>query len=104
MFLITFGDDWTLGTGAWYKPAMPKIVYENTEVNYDDSWRILVRDYFGCKESHINFAASNSSNQKQFALAKSYFNSKRFLTFGRSSFEVSTFGIIAPLNLPTSLS
>ena len=79
MFLITFGDDWTLGTGAWYKPAMPRIVYDNTEVNYDDSWRILVRDYFGCQESHINFAASNSSNQKQFALAKSYFNSKRFV-------------------------
>ena len=78
MFLITFGDDWTLGTGAWYKPAMPRIVYDNTEVNYDDSWRILVRDHFGCQDSHINFAASNSSNQKQFALAKSYFNSKRF--------------------------
>ena len=80
MFLITFGDDWTLGTGAWYKPAMPRIVYDNTEINYDDSWRIIVRDYFGCQNRSINFAAPNSSNQKQFALAKSYFNSKRFAT------------------------
>ena len=79
MFLITFGDDWTLGTGAWYKTAMPKIVYENTEINYDDSWRILVRDHFGCQERHINFAESKSSNQKQFALAKKYFNSKQFV-------------------------
>ncbi len=79
MFLITFGDDWTLGTGAWYKPAMPKIVYDNTEPNYEDSWRILVRDYFGCQDCHINFAKSKSSNQRQFALAKDYFNSKIFL-------------------------
>tara|TARA_B100001996_G_scaffold214378_1_gene164713 strand:- start:185 stop:937 length:753 start_codon:yes stop_codon:yes gene_type:complete len=78
MFLITFGDDWTLGSGVWYKPGMPKIVYENKEPHYDDSWRIIVRDYLGCQDNHINFATSQSSNQRQFALAKDYFNSKKF--------------------------
>ena len=78
MYLITFGDDWTLGTGSWYKPGMPKIVYDNTDVNYDSSWRIMLRDYYGCQDRHRNFASYKSSNQKQFALAKNFFISKKF--------------------------
>ena len=78
MFLITFGDDWTLGTGAWYKPGMPKVVYDNTDVDYESSWRMMLRDYYGCQDRYKNFASSKSSNQKQFALAKQYFASKDY--------------------------
>jgi|TARA_B100001996_G_scaffold214402_1_gene164734 hypothetical protein len=80
MYLITFGDDWTLGTGAWYKPGMPKVVYDNTDVDYESSWRMMLLDYYGygCQDRYKNFASSKSSNQKQFALAKQYFSSKDY--------------------------
>ncbi|MBP01066.1 MAG: hypothetical protein CMG34_07620 [Candidatus Marinimicrobia bacterium] len=76
--LITFGDGWTLGDGSFYKTGMPQLVYnklkESTE--YKDSWRNIVAD--SLKVKNINFASTNSSNQKQFSLAKNFFISKKF--------------------------
>ena len=76
--LITFGDGWTLGDGSFYKVGMPELVYDKLKESeeYKNSWRHIVADHL--KVKNINFAVSKSSNQKQFALAKNFFISKKF--------------------------
>ena len=80
--LITFGCSWAYGVGVNYD----KSIHLNSEIWQVDAWDssicnqlsflgILSKRY---NFDNINFSQGGSSNQKQFRLAKTFFNSKKF--------------------------
>ena len=80
--LITFGCSWTYGVGVNYDKSMR---------NNPDMWKVDAWDDSICNQlsfrgilsqrynfDNINLSRGGSSNQRQFRLAKTFFNSKKF--------------------------
>ena len=80
--LITFGCSWTFGVGVNYDKSMR---YHSEKWNVDAwdesicnqlSFRGILSQRYNF--DNINFSQGGSSNQRQFRLAKTFFNSKKF--------------------------
>jgi hypothetical protein len=77
--LITFGCSWTFGVGAGYIPGMDESTYKKIAWNDYIANRYTFRGLLSKKYDLINknFASPGSSNQKQFRLAKLFFNTTK---------------------------
>jgi hypothetical protein len=78
--LITFGCSWTFGVSVGYTSGMSdaelRKIWTNRDLADKYSFRgILTKKY---DFTNINFSLPGSSNQKQFRIAKAFFNSNQF--------------------------
>jgi hypothetical protein len=80
--LITFGCSWVYGVGVNYDKSMQF----NPEIWQVDAWNSSICNQLSFRGilskrynfDNINFSQGASSNQRQFRLAKTFFNSKKF--------------------------
>ena len=80
--LITFGCSWVYGVGVNYDKSMQF----NPEIWQIDAWNSSICNQLSFRGilskrynfDNINFSQGASSNQRQFRLAKTFFNSKKF--------------------------
>ena len=90
ILLITFGCSWTYGKGLGYEEGMSRNNFELIHNDHDlaetYSFRKLLCNKYNA--ININFSASQSSNQKQFRLAKEFFISKKFRSLKKIFDEV----------------
>ena len=79
--LITFGCSWTFGMSINYLPGMSKDELQKTNENVTDTAnKLSFRGLLSAKYNFTNknFASGASSNQRQFRLAKNFFQSSDF--------------------------
>jgi hypothetical protein len=90
--LITFGCSWTYGVGVNYDKSMQcnpetwKIDAWDESICNQLSFRGILSQRYGFK--NINFSEGGSSNQRQFRLAKTFFNSKEFQYLQNNGTEI----------------
>ena len=90
--LITFGCSWTFGVGVGYD----KSIHRRRELFETSAWdeelcnQLSFRGILSQRHEfeNINFSSGGSSNQRQFRLAKTFFNSKKFQDLQNNGTEI----------------